>query len=59
MLDEQRGFLSGRAVSAGKIQCRLAGAFGGASLYQHCVRAILHGLRFGEHGLPLMDRRLE
>ena len=25
-----------------------------ASLYQHCVRAIRHGLRFGEHGLPLM-----
>lgn len=25
-----------------------------ASLYDHCVRAILHGLRFGEHGLPLM-----
>ncbi len=25
-----------------------------ASLYQHGVRAILHGLRFGEHGLPLM-----
>jgi cyclic beta-1,2-glucan synthetase len=25
-----------------------------ASLYQHCVRAIEHGLRFGEHGLPLM-----
>jgi cellobiose phosphorylase len=25
-----------------------------ASLYQHCVRAILMGLRFGEHGLPLM-----
>lgn len=24
------------------------------SLYQHCVRAILHGLRFGEHGLPLI-----
>ena len=24
------------------------------SLYQHCVRAILRGLRFGEHGLPLM-----
>jgi cellobiose phosphorylase len=23
-------------------------------LYQHCVRAIEHGLRFGEHGLPLM-----
>jgi cyclic beta-1,2-glucan synthetase len=24
------------------------------NLYDHCVRAILHGLRFGEHGLPLM-----
>jgi cyclic beta-1,2-glucan synthetase len=25
-----------------------------ASLYQHCVRAILNGLRFGAHGLPLI-----
>ena len=25
-----------------------------ASLYQHCVRAIERGLRFGQHGLPLM-----
>ena len=25
-----------------------------ASLYQHCVRAILRGLTFGEHGLPLI-----
>jgi len=25
-----------------------------ASLYQHCVRAILRALNFGEHGLPLM-----
>ncbi|MDP1903566.1 MAG: glucoamylase family protein, partial [Pseudomonadota bacterium] len=24
------------------------------SLYQHCVRALRHGLRFGEHGLPLI-----
>jgi cyclic beta-1,2-glucan synthetase len=24
------------------------------TLYDHCVRAIKHGLRFGEHGLPLM-----
>ncbi|MDD5387899.1 MAG: glucoamylase family protein [Gallionellaceae bacterium] len=23
-------------------------------LYQHCVRAIRHGLRYGEHGLPLI-----
>ncbi len=25
-----------------------------ASLYEHCVRALLHGLTFGEHGLPLI-----
>jgi cyclic beta-1,2-glucan synthetase len=25
-----------------------------ASLYDHCVRAVLYGLRFGSHGLPLM-----
>ena len=25
-----------------------------ASLYEHCVRALEHGLRFGVHGLPLM-----
>ena len=24
------------------------------SLYEHCVRAVLHGLVYGEHGLPLM-----
>jgi cyclic beta-1,2-glucan synthetase len=25
-----------------------------ATLYEHCVRALEHGLRFGGHGLPLM-----
>ncbi len=25
-----------------------------ATLYDHCVRAIKHGLQYGEHGLPLM-----
>jgi cellobiose phosphorylase len=25
-----------------------------ATLYQHCIRAIENGLKFGEHGLPLM-----
>ena len=24
------------------------------TLYEHCVRAIKHGLKFGGHGLPLM-----
>ncbi|MCG2660903.1 MAG: cyclic beta 1-2 glucan synthetase, partial [Kiritimatiellae bacterium] len=26
-----------------------------SSLYEHCVRAIKHGLTFGTHGLPLMQ----
>lgn len=25
-----------------------------ATLYEHCIRAIRHGLRYGQHGLPLM-----
>ena len=25
-----------------------------SSLYEHCKRSILHGLRFGDHGLPLI-----
>jgi cellobiose phosphorylase len=25
-----------------------------ASLYEHCKRAVINGLRFGEHGLPLI-----
>lgn len=56
VLDEQATFLSGRAVNADEdsyydlpMQSHET-----ASLYQHCVQAILHGLRFGEHGLPLM-----
>ncbi|HXE39155.1 MAG TPA: glycosyl hydrolase family 65 protein, partial [Azonexus sp.] len=30
------------------------GSFESASLYEHCVRAIRHGLTFGAHGLPLI-----
>jgi cyclic beta-1,2-glucan synthetase len=26
-----------------------------ATVYEHCVRAVEHGLRFGQHGLPLMS----
>ena len=33
--------------------CRIAPSES-ATLYQHCVRAIEHGLTFGEHGLPLI-----
>ena len=56
MLDESIQFLEGRPVnpeddSYYDLPTRSAEA---ASLYQHCVRAILRGLRFGAHGLPLM-----
>ena len=56
VLEESVHFLEGRALGADEesyydLPGRSPEA---ASLYQHCVRAIEHGLRFGEHGLPLM-----
>ena len=56
VLDESVPFLDGRALGTDEesyydLPGRAAET---TSLYQHCVRAILHGLRFGEHGLPLM-----
>jgi len=56
VLREQVQFLDGRAVNPEEdsyydLPLRSLEA---ASLYQHCVRAILMGLRFGAHGLPLM-----
>jgi len=57
VLDEPVHFVQGRAVSPeedsyydlpGRSEAEAAG------LYEHCVRAIVKGLRFGEHGLPLM-----
>ncbi len=56
VLDEMRNFLDGRAVAIGEdayFDLPLVGEER-ATLYQHCVRAIRHGLRFGAHGLPLM-----
>ena len=49
-------FLEGRAVHPDdESYYDLPGRAGdSASLYQHCVRALRHGLRFGSHGLPLM-----
>jgi cellobiose phosphorylase len=56
VLDETTPFLDGRLVSGEEDgyydlpgQCDES-----ASLYDHCVRAIRHGLRMGEHGLPLI-----
>ena len=56
VLDEPVHFLRGRALEDGKESAydQPAPSDEVASLYQHCVRAIEHGLRFGEHGLPLM-----
>jgi cyclic beta-1,2-glucan synthetase len=56
VLDEAVHFLEGRPVnpeddSYYDLPGRSAEA---ASLYEHGVRAIRHGLRFGAHGLPLM-----
>ena len=57
VLDESVPFLEGRAVTPERrVVLRPAGAAPtqSASLYEHALRAILHGLRFGAHGLPLM-----
>jgi cyclic beta-1,2-glucan synthetase len=56
VLDEPVHFLEGRPVPAEEDSYYdLPGqSEESASLYQHCVRALLHGLQFGEHGLPLM-----
>jgi cellobiose phosphorylase len=56
VLDEPAPFLEGRPVPAEEDSYYdLPGrSEESADLYQHCVRALLHGLRFGEHGLPLI-----
>jgi cellobiose phosphorylase len=56
VLDEPAHFLEGRPVNAEDdsyydLPDRSEDV---ASLYQHCVCAIVRGLRFGEHGLPLI-----
>jgi cyclic beta-1,2-glucan synthetase len=56
ILDESVHFLEGRALNPEEEAYydhpqRSAEV---ASLYEHCVRAIKYGLRFGEHQLPLM-----
>jgi cellobiose phosphorylase len=56
VLDERAPFLEGRPVNAEDdsyydLPRRSDHA---ASLYDHCVRALVHGLRYGKRGLPLM-----
>ena len=56
ILDEQSFFLDGRLLNVNEssyydlpVQSELSG-----SLYDHCVRAVEHALKFGVHGLPLI-----
>ena len=56
VLDERIPFLDGRPVQPEEesyydLPSQSAQS---ATLYEHCTRAIEHGLRFGDHGLPLM-----
>jgi len=56
VLDEPVHFIQGRPVNADEdsyydLPGRSEEA---ASLYEHCVQAILNSLKFGEHGLPLI-----
>jgi cyclic beta-1,2-glucan synthetase len=56
VLDEQVAFLEGRPVKHDEdsyydLPARSDEA---ATVYEHCARAIRHGLRFGAHGLPLI-----
>ena len=56
VLDERARFLEGRPVNAAEdAYYDLPGRSSEtASVYEHCERAIRHGLRFGERGLPLI-----
>jgi len=56
VLDERISFIEGRPLKPDEdayydvpIRSEESG-----SLYEHCVRAIRNGLKFGQHGLPLM-----
>jgi cellobiose phosphorylase len=56
VLDEPIRFIKGRLVNADEdsyydLPHRSEET---ASLYEHCVRAILNSLKYGEHGLPLI-----
>ena len=56
VLDESVNFLEGRELDPQEeaYYDQPLRSSEAASLYEHCVRSIKHGLRFGKHGLPLM-----
>src|SRR5690606_32262723 len=56
VLDEMVAFIDGRKLNAHEesyydLPVELEQK---ETLYEHCKRSVLHGLRFGERGLPLM-----
>jgi cyclic beta-1,2-glucan synthetase len=56
LLGNAVGYLESRPLYPGEesfYDLPVSGNLNG-TLYEHCVRAIRHGLRFGRHGLPLM-----
>jgi len=56
VLDERVPFLEGRPVNADEESYYdlPQGSGEEGTLYEHCVRAVKHGLQFGAHGLPLI-----
>ena len=56
ILDEQINYLEGRLLNTGEESYYdlPIGSDKKETLYQHCVRAIERGLKFGEHGLPFI-----
>jgi cellobiose phosphorylase len=55
--DERVPFIDGRPLKDGEESYYDLPAVSpqSATLYEHCVRSVEHGLRFGSHGLPLME----
>ncbi len=56
ILEENVKFIEGRLLNPGEdSNYELPGiSEQSASLYEHCMRSIQHGLRYGTHGLPLI-----
>ena len=55
VFDESIPFIEGRQIRTDEDSYYdLPRSEAAASLYDHCIRAIMWGLRFGEHGLPLI-----
>lgn len=56
ILDETVSFIEGRQLNPDEESNYDLPLISGesASLYEHCIRAIRHGMRYGEHGLTLI-----